>query len=123
MIATDRKVPETLGELAASLAELAGHIDEVTKDLSDFPFTKQTDVLFARMEQTEVDGPLAAFDGFLFAWMLAKMPELYGILEIDDSNFRHYVVLRNQDHKLSLLIPRVFKYVDQEWAQKQPEGE
>jgi hypothetical protein len=74
MIATDRKAPETLGELAASLAELAGHIDEVTKGLEDFPFTKQTDVLFVRMEQTQVDGPLAAFDGFLFAWMHAKMP-------------------------------------------------
>jgi hypothetical protein len=75
------------------------------------------------MSQTEVDGPLAAFDGFLFAWMHAKMPELYGILSIDDSNFRHYVVLRYQEHGVSLLIPRVFKYIDQEWAQNQPEAE
>jgi len=118
MIAMDRKVPETLGELATSLAELAGHIDEVTKGVEEFPFTKQTEVLLARMEQTEVDGPMAAFDGFLYAWMLAKLPELYGILSIEDHNYREYVVLRHNHEKLSLLIPRVFKYVDQEWGAK-----
>jgi hypothetical protein len=73
---TKKAPPETLGELASALAELAGHIDQVTQGLEDFPFTKQTDVLLARMEQTEVDGPLAAFRGFIYAWILAKMPEL-----------------------------------------------
>jgi hypothetical protein len=73
------------------------------------------------MEQTKVDGGLAAFDGFLFAWMLAKMPELYGILSVEDHNYRQYIVLRRNSEKVSLLIPRVFKYVDQEWAQRQPE--
>jgi hypothetical protein len=115
---TKKAPPETLGALAASLAELAGHIDEVTKGLEEFPFTKQTEVLLARMEQTEVDGPLAAFDGFLYAWMLAKLPELYGILSIEDHSYRQYVVLRRNHEKLSLLIPRVFKYVDQSWAER-----
>jgi hypothetical protein len=123
MITEAKKAPpETLGELAASLAELAGHIDQVTTGLEEFPFTKQTEVLLARMSQTEVDGPLAAFDGFLFAWMLAKQPELYGILSIEDHNYREYVVLRRNHEKLSLLIPRVFKHVDVEWASK-GEGE
>jgi hypothetical protein len=121
MITTDRKAPESLGELATSLAELAGHIDEVTNGLEDFPFTEQTDVLLERMEKTEVDGPLAAFDGFRFAWMLAKMPGLYGILATDDHNYREYVVLRYQGNKVSLLLPRVFKYIDDTWAERKPQ--
>jgi hypothetical protein len=52
-----------------------------------------------------------------------RCPELYSILSIDDSHFQQYVVLRYQDYKVSLLIPRVFKYIDQEWAKSQPEGE
>jgi hypothetical protein len=74
------------------------------------------------MSQTEVDGGLAAFDGFLFAWMLAKMPELYGPLSLEDQHFRRYVVLRHQGNKVELLVPRVFAHVDSDWAQRQPEA-
>jgi hypothetical protein len=130
MIATDRKVPETLGELAASLAELAGHLDEVTKGLSEYPFTVQTNVLVDRMEQAGVDGPCAAFHGFTYAWILAKQPELINegdavlgqILWIEDENYRTHVVLRSRVlgdyNKVSLLLPRIFDHVDRNWADR-----
>ena len=47
--------------------------------------------------------------------MLAKMPELYERLSIEDSHFRQYVVLRYQGNKVELLIPRVFAHIDQDW--------
>jgi hypothetical protein len=118
-----KTAPESLGELATALAELATEIDRVIAGLEDFPFTEQTEELLNRMEQTQVDGGLAAFDGFTYAWMLAKMPELYRILAIEDHSYREYVVLREIGGKVSLLIPRVFKYIDSTWAEKQPEGE
>jgi hypothetical protein len=124
---TEKAPPQTLGQLAASLATLAGYIDWITEGLEDFPFTKQTDVLLARMEQTEVDGPLAAFRGFTYAWILAKMPELTNhgdalldeILSIEDHRYRDYVVLsRRHIGRVSLLLPRVFSQIDQTWAAK-----
>jgi hypothetical protein len=135
MIATDRKPPETVSELASSLAEIAGLLDEVTKGLSEYPFTVQTDVLVARMEQAGVDGPCAAFHGFTYAWILAKQPELINegdavlgqILWIEDENYRTHVVLRSRVlgdyNRVSLLLPRIFDHVDQTWAGRQPEDE
>jgi hypothetical protein len=128
MIATDRKAPETLGELAASLAEIAKLIDWVTEGLEDFPFTRQTDVLLARMEQAGIDGPCAAFHGFTYAWILANQPELINegdavldqMLFIEDQNYRTYVVLRlrRDGGKVSLLLPRIFDHVDRTWAER-----
>jgi hypothetical protein len=132
---TKKAPPETLGELASTLAEIAGHIDEVTKGLSEYPFTVQTDVLIARMEQAGVDGPCAAFHGFTYAWILAKRPELINegdavlgqILWIEDEHYRTHVVLRSRVrgdyHKVSMLLPRIFDHVDQTWAGRQPEDE
>jgi hypothetical protein len=131
MIATDRKAPETLSELAASLAELAGHIDEVTEGLTEFPFTRQTDVLVNRMERARIDGPLAAFHGLTYAWILALLPELTNhgdavldeIVSIEDQHYRTYVVLRlrHEGGKVSLLLPRIFDHVGRTWAERQPE--
>jgi hypothetical protein len=135
MIATDRKAPESLGELAASLAELAGHIDEVTSGLEEYKFTDQTDELVRRMEQAGVDGPCAAFHGFTYAWILAKQPELINegdavldqILWVEDEKYRTYVVLRSRvpgDYsKVSLLLPRIFDHVDRTWAERNEPAE
>jgi hypothetical protein len=132
---TKKAPPETLGELATTLAEIAGHIDDVTQGLSEYPFTVQTDILVDRMEQAGVDGPCAAFHGFTYAWILAKQPELINegdavlgqILWIEDENYRTYVVLRSRVlgdyNKVSLLLPRIFDHVDQTWAGRQPEDE
>jgi hypothetical protein len=85
------------------------------------------------MEQAGVDGPCAAFNGFTYAWILAKMPELTNegdavldqILSIEDQHYRSYVVLRlrHEGGKVSLLLPRIFDHVDQTWAGRQPEDE
>jgi hypothetical protein len=133
MIATDRKAPESLAELATALAEIAQHIDEVTSDLDQYSFTHRSDVIVDRMEQAGVDGSLAAFNGFTHAWLLAKMPELTNegdavldqMLFIEDQNYRTYVVLRlrRDGGKVLLLLPRVFDHIDRTWADRQPEEE
>jgi hypothetical protein len=135
MITETKPAPGTLSELASALAEIAGHIDWITEGLEEFPFTRQTDVLVARMEQAGVDGPCAAFHGFTYAWILAKQPELINegdavlgqILWIEDENYRTHVVLRSRVlgdyNRVSLLLPRIFDQVDQTWAGRQPEDE
>jgi hypothetical protein len=132
---TKKAPPETLGELATTLAAIAGHIDEVTDGLSEFPFTQQTDVLVNRMERAGIDGPCAAFHGLTYAWILAKQPELINegdavlgqILWIEDENYRTHVVLRSRVlgdyNRVSLLLRRIFDHVDQTWAGRQPEDE
>lgn len=131
---TKKAPPESLGELATTLAAIAGHIDEVTS-VSEYPLTVQTDVLVARMEQAGVDGPCAAFHGFTFAWILAKHPELINegdavlgqILWIEDEHYRTHVVLRSRVlgdyNKVSLLLPRIFDHVDSKWAGRNEPGE
>jgi hypothetical protein len=134
MIATDRKAPpESLGDLATCLAEIASHIDQVTEGLSEFPFTRQTDVLVNRMERARIDGPVAAFHGLTYAWILALLPELINegdavldqVLWIEDHNYRTYVVLRSRRdaNKVSLMLPRIFDHVDRTWAERNEPAE
>jgi hypothetical protein len=116
--------PKSLGELAKALSEIAEAIDAVTSDTEALPLSQQVTEVVDRIEQfNEIDGPAAAFHGVTYAWLMAKFPHLDDVLSIEGVQYRQYVVLRTMPYKVSLLLPRVFSYTNDEWADRAPEVE
>jgi hypothetical protein len=120
---TQRETPETLGDLAFALSVIGYRIEHLLEGIDELPFTQRSEELLKRMTRLPYHEGAAAFHGLTYAYLLQRNPHLAGLLKVTEDRYRLHVELDTREHKVSMLLPRIFQSVDQLWAKRPVEGE